>query len=71
MRIAYFTDTPRLGGAERFLADVAAGAEGAGHRITVISPQTFVLDFVAEAAPGARLMNAGSTGHFTRHRVAP
>ena len=31
MRIAYFTDTPRVGGAEPFLADIVSGVHGAGH----------------------------------------
>jgi glycosyltransferase involved in cell wall biosynthesis len=65
MRIAYFTDTPRIGGAERFLADVVAGAEVAGHEVTIISPQSFLLEFVAEASPRSRVVQAGRVDYFT------
>jgi glycosyltransferase involved in cell wall biosynthesis len=65
MRIAYFTDTPRIGGAERFLADVAAGAEIAGHEVTIISPQSFLLEFVAEASPRSRFVQAGRVDYST------
>src|SRR4051794_25923936 len=53
MRIAYFADTFRIGGAERFLADVVAGAAGAGHDAIVVSHQASVLDLVAREAPAA------------------
>jgi glycosyltransferase involved in cell wall biosynthesis len=55
MRIAYLTDVDRIGGAERFLATIASGAVGAGHDVTVLSPQPFLLDFMHEAVPHARL----------------
>lgn len=56
MRIAYFTDVSRLGGAERFMADVAVGAAQSDHEVTVLSPQTFVLEFLHEVTPSARLI---------------
>ena len=64
MRIAYFMDTPRLGGAERFLVDLAAGANAAGHRVVVISPQRFLLDQVKLAAPGVQMIKAGRVDYF-------
>jgi glycosyltransferase involved in cell wall biosynthesis len=59
MRIAYFTDTPRIGGAERYLADVVVGALGAGHEVTVLAPQEALLEFIHAHAPGTRLLRAG------------
>src|SRR3954452_21115942 len=56
MRIAYFTDTYRIGGAERFLADLVAGVAGAGHDVAVVSPQASVLDLVGESATGVDLV---------------
>lgn len=56
MRITYFADTYRLGGAERFLATVIAGAVGGGHDVTVISPQASVLELVAGEVPAATLV---------------
>jgi glycosyltransferase involved in cell wall biosynthesis len=61
LRITYFTDTPRIGGAERFLADVVAGAHRAGHEITVVSPQRALLDFVGGSVHGIGLVEAGRT----------
>lgn len=54
-RVAFFTDAPRVGGAERYLADVVAAAEAAGHEAHVLSPQEDVLRAVAQTAPSARL----------------
>jgi glycosyltransferase involved in cell wall biosynthesis len=65
MRVTYFMDTPRLGGAERFLADLAAGVGGAGHEVTVVSPQPFLLDLVRSFAPDARLVSGGRTDYFS------
>jgi glycosyltransferase involved in cell wall biosynthesis len=56
MRIVYFTDTYRIGGAERFLADLAAGVRSAGHEVIIVSPQREVLEFVGAAAAGAELI---------------
>src|SRR6476659_7313000 len=58
MRITYFADTFRIGGAERFLADVVAGAAGAGHEVTVVSPQASVLEFIAVEAPAAETVRS-------------
>src|SRR4051794_799334 len=51
MRITYFTDTFRIGGAERFLAGLAAGVADAGNHVTVVSPQASVLEFLSSEAP--------------------
>ena len=56
MRITYFTDTYRIGGAERFLANVVAGAAGAGHEVTVVSTQDSVLELMAGEARSAALV---------------
>ena len=56
MRIAYFHYSIGLGGSERFLADVVAGAAEAGHEIVVLSPQRSLLDFVQESASGVGLV---------------
>jgi glycosyltransferase involved in cell wall biosynthesis len=58
MRITYFTDTFRIGGAERFLADLAAGVTNAGHEVTVVSPQTSVLELIAGEVPAARVIRS-------------
>ena len=63
MRLVYFTDTEEIGGAERYLADLAAAAVDGGHEVWVLAPQTDLLDFVAETAPGARLAVAGTRAH--------
>src|SRR3954452_17876090 len=46
MRIVYFTDTYRIGGAERLLADLVTGVADAGHDVIAVSPQASVLDLV-------------------------
>ncbi len=51
MRITYFMDTFRLGGAERFLGDLAAGVARVGHKVTVISPQADLLELVRTISP--------------------
>src|SRR6266851_3419491 len=56
MKIVYFTDVARIGGAESFLADLAAAARGAGHDVTIFSPQPFLLDYLHAAVPEARLV---------------
>lgn len=56
MRIAYFHYSIGLGGSERFLADVVAGAQEAGHDVVVLSPQRSLLDFVEESVFGVELV---------------
>ncbi len=62
-RIAFFGDSPRPGGAERYLASVVAAAQDAGHDTHVLAPQQEVLQAIADAAPGARLAIAGSDAY--------
>src|SRR4051812_20423829 len=69
VRITYFSDSPRLGGAERFLADTIAGAEAAGHQTILLSPQRFLLDFVGDAVPETRLIEAGRTDYRNARSV--
>jgi glycosyltransferase involved in cell wall biosynthesis len=56
VRIAYFHYSTGLGGSERFLADVVAGAGKAGHETVVLSPQRSLLDFVQGYAPDVELV---------------
>jgi glycosyltransferase involved in cell wall biosynthesis len=63
LRIAMLTDAPRVGGAERYLADLASAALGAGHSVEVLAPQTDVLEAVGNVARGARLTHAGSDAY--------
>ena len=60
MRITYFTDTFRIGGAEQFLAGLVAGVARADHQVTVVSPQVSVLALVAAAAPGVDVIQTGT-----------
>lgn len=53
--IAFLTDAPRVGGAERYLAEVVAAAQAAGHEPHVLAPQEDVLHAIGQAAPDARL----------------
>lgn len=62
-RIAFLADAPRVGGAERYLADVVAAAQAAGHEAHVLAPQQNVLHAIGEAAPGARLRTVGSDAY--------
>lgn len=68
MRIVYFTDTYRIGGAERFLADLAAGIRSAGHEVVIVSPQRDVLEFVGAAASGVELIRTRVDYSATRTR---
>ena len=52
MRVAYLTDTDRLGGAERVLVDMMEGTVAAGHDVVLLCPQQWLLDHVP--TPGAR-----------------
>jgi glycosyltransferase involved in cell wall biosynthesis len=62
-RIAFFTDGPRVGGAESYLGSVVGAAETAGHEAHVLAPQPDVLRAIAEVAPGAHLAVAGSDAY--------
>ena len=58
MRIAYVADSPRPGGAEQVLADLATAAVEAGHEVTVLSPQPWLLEMMdarvaTQVLPGA------------------
>ena len=60
MRITYFTDTFRIGGAEQFLAGLVAGVAQVDHQVTVVSPQVSVLELVAAAAPAVEVIQTGT-----------
>ena len=59
MRVAYFTDTDRLGGAERVLCDLATGAVAAGHEVVLLAPQQWLLDYLSAAVAGLRTQRVG------------
>jgi glycosyltransferase involved in cell wall biosynthesis len=63
VHVVYVADAPRIGGAERYLAEVAAGTLAAGHEVTVIAPQDELLDAVTTAGPGATAVRAGSDAY--------
>jgi glycosyltransferase involved in cell wall biosynthesis len=62
-QIAFLTDAPRVGGAERYLAEVVAAAVAAGHEAHVLAPQEEVLHAVGQMAPGARLTMVASSAY--------
>jgi glycosyltransferase involved in cell wall biosynthesis len=53
MRVAHFTDTPRSGGAERVLEDIVGACVRAGHDVTVLAPQLWLLEGLVTAIPEA------------------
>src|SRR5687768_16031492 len=71
MRLAYFTDTPRIGGAERFLANLIAGAAAAGHDVTLFAAQDAMLELIGGEAPTASLVRLRPCDlHSTHSRSA-
>ncbi len=60
MRIAYFTDTREIGGAERNLADMALAAVDAGNVVTLLAPQEAVVAYLRERVPHASAIQLGS-----------
>jgi glycosyltransferase involved in cell wall biosynthesis len=56
MRILYLTDTREIGGAERYLVDLADGMAAAGHEVALAAPQQDMVAFAAGEAPRARAM---------------
>lgn len=65
MRIAHFIDTPRQGGAERVLQDLAAACIRAGHEVTVLAPQTWLLEHISAEVPGISTVATGSDDYAT------
>src|SRR4051794_38866464 len=63
LRLVHFTDTPRIGGAERYLAHLAAAAVEDGHEVVAVSPQQDVLDWLALEAPGIETVRQGDRGY--------
>jgi glycogen(starch) synthase len=63
MRILYLTDTRQIGGAERYLVDLAEGMAVAGHEVTVCAPQEDMVAFAARETPGARAGRALSDAY--------
>lgn len=48
MRLALFHDTPRIGGAERYLAGLCRGLVGSGVDVHLVVPDGVIVDFVRE-----------------------
>jgi glycosyltransferase involved in cell wall biosynthesis len=59
LRITYFTDTEQIGGAERHIADLAAGVAAAGHDVVLLAPQDDLLEFVRATSADVELRRAG------------
>src|SRR2546421_5886741 len=67
MRIAYFTDTPEIGGAERNLADMANAARDGDCEVMLLAPQDDVIAYLRERVPGAAAIRVGSNRyHYAR-----
>lgn len=71
MRIAYFTDTSEIGGAEQNLADMARFAVAAGHAVWLLAPQAELVSWMAARVPGAQAIRVGDDGYveIARHRL--
>ncbi|MEA2195483.1 MAG: hypothetical protein QOG42_1917, partial [Solirubrobacteraceae bacterium] len=65
MRVVYFADTIRLGGAERVLADLARAAVAAGHHTIVLAPQPYLVEELAAVVPGADVRRFGDDAFRT------
>lgn len=48
MRVALFMDAPRIGGAERYFADLAGGLAEIGHQVHVVTPDGVLLPYVRD-----------------------
>ena len=70
MRVVYLTDTIRMGGAERVLADLARAAVAAGHETIVLAPQPYLVEALAAAVPGAQVRRFGSDAFRTAPTIA-
>lgn len=71
MRIAYFTDTREIGGAEQNLADMARVAVAAGHDVWLLAPQEELVSWMAARVPGAHARRVGGDGYVEITRHAP
>ncbi|HMJ36457.1 MAG TPA: glycosyltransferase family 4 protein [Baekduia sp.] len=63
MRIVYFTDTEQIGGAERHVADLAAGVAAAGHDVLLLAPQDELLEFVRATSTDVEVRRAGDRSY--------
>ncbi|MGH2911549.1 MAG: glycosyltransferase family 4 protein [Solirubrobacteraceae bacterium] len=61
--IAFLTDAPRVGGAERYLTEVVAAAVAAGHEAHLLAPQEELLYAIAREAPAARVTRVASDAY--------
>lgn len=55
MRIVYVTDTREIGGAERYLADLAEATARSGHEAILLAPQDELVAWFGRQAPSARV----------------
>ena len=70
MRILYLTDTREVGGAERYLVDLAEGMVAGGHEVVLVAPQEDMVAFAAREAPGAQAVRALSDAHHDSEGAA-
>ena len=70
MRVVYLTDTIRMGGAERVLADLARAAVAAGHHAIVLAPQPYLVEALAADVPGADVRRFGDDAFRTAPTLA-
>lgn len=70
MRVLYLTDTIRMGGAERVLADLARAAVAAGHETIVLAPQAYLVEELAASVPGADVRRFGDDAFRTAATLA-
>lgn len=69
MRVVYLTDTIRMGGAERMLADVARASVAAGHEVILLAPQPYLVDDLTAVVPGADVRRFGDDAFRTGRTI--
>lgn len=71
MRIAYFTDTREIGGAEQNLVDMARVAVAAGHEVWLLAPQAELVAWMAARVPEGHALRVGDDAYFDAGAAAP
>jgi glycosyltransferase involved in cell wall biosynthesis len=65
VKVIHFIDTPRMGGAERLLEDLAAACVKEGHAVAVLAPQPWLLERIETAVSGAGVASVASDEYST------
>ena len=63
LHVVHYTETPRIGGAERYLQQLTTAALDRGHRVTTLSPGQEVLEWISEQAPSGVTLRLGSSSY--------